>query len=58
MSVAQLERGMVDFVDNIINQYWQLYFAYKNLDAIHKAFDSAQATWEMTKARYDNESPG
>ena len=58
ISIAQLERNLINFVNDVINEYWQLYFAYENYAAILKARTGAVETWKITKSRFDNDLPG
>ena len=46
ISQAEFELGLRDFVSNIINAYWDLYFAYRELDAKIKARDKSFETWQ------------
>jgi len=58
ISDAEFERGVRDFVDEVINAYWQLYFAYRNYETAQKARDGALETWDIVKAKFENELPG
>ncbi|MFN3194111.1 MAG: TolC family protein [Aureliella sp.] len=58
ISVAQLERNLINFVSDVVNGYWQLVFAYENYDAILRARTGAVETWTITKSRFDNDLPG
>ena len=58
ISVMQLERNLVRYLDGVIAQYWRLYFAYKNYGALTRARDGALETLNITKARYENNLPG
>ncbi len=40
-----------DFVSNIINAYWDLYFAYRDLDAKRDALERSRVTWESFQAQ-------
>ncbi len=40
-----------DFVSDVINAYWDLYFAYRDLDAKRDALDRARQTWESFQAQ-------
>lgn len=46
ISQADFELGLRDFVSNVINGYWDLYFAYRELDAKIKARDKSFDTWQ------------
>jgi len=47
VSLAEFEAGVRDFVSNVENTYWDLYFAYRQLDARVTARDGALATWRQ-----------
>ncbi len=53
VSLADFERNVVDFVSNVENLYWDLYFAYRNLDARFEARDASLETWQRTKELLD-----
>jgi outer membrane protein TolC len=46
ISQAEFEIGLRDFVSNIINAYWDLYYSYRELDARIKARDKSFQTWQ------------
>lgn len=46
MSQAEFELGLRDFVSNVINGYWDLYYSYRELDAKIKARDKSFHTWQ------------
>ena len=58
VSIAQFEQNVRSFVNEVIDAYWQLSFAYKNYDALKNSLDSAEQTYQIVKARYDNDLPG
>jgi outer membrane protein TolC len=45
LSLADFEAGMRDFVNDVETAYWELYFAYRDLDAKMAARDRALNTW-------------
>jgi outer membrane protein TolC len=45
ISLAEFETGVRDLVSNVENAYWDLYFAYRDLDAKKKARDNALTTY-------------
>ena len=51
-SLADFEMSVRDFVSNVENAYWDLYFAYRDLDARIVARDNALATWNRINALY------
>ena len=50
ISIADFEIGVRNYVSDVENAYWDLYFAYRDLDAKIAARDAALATWQQTKA--------
>ena len=47
------EIGLRDFVSNVVNSYWDLYFAYRDLDAKVKARDASLEVWQSYAARQE-----
>lgn len=54
ISLGAFESAVRDLVRDVETNYWELYFAYRNLDTILEARDSARSTWENRKLRLDN----
>ena len=52
ISLTDLEAGLRDLVSNVENAYWDLYFAYRDLDAKIAARDSALETWRRVHALF------
>ena len=52
ISLADFETGVRDFVGQVYDAYWNLYFAYRDLDAKMLARDSALDTWRNVEAKY------
>jgi hypothetical protein len=52
ISLTDLEAGLRDQVSNVENAYWDLYFAYRDLDAKIAARDSALETWRRVHALF------
>jgi outer membrane protein TolC len=50
ISIADFEMGLRDYVSNVENAYWDLYYAYRDLDAKIKARDIALDTWRRIQA--------
>lgn len=50
VSTARFEVGLRDLISNIENGYWDLYFAYRDLDAKISARDAALHTWRIIHA--------
>ena len=52
VSLAQFESSVRNLVMDIENTYWDLYTAYRNLEASKIARDSAQATWKIAFEKF------
>lgn len=52
-TLADFEMSVRDFVSNVENAYWDLYFAYRDLDARIVARDNALRTWNRIHALYE-----
>lgn len=50
IEVADFEAAIRDYVSNVENAYWDLYFAYRNLDTKRAARDRSLQTWQKVKA--------
>lgn len=50
ISIAQFEISVREFIDDIEQAYWDLYFAYRDLDTKIAARDSALQTWRRVQA--------
>ncbi len=55
VSVVDFERAIRDLVNDTEQAYWELYFAYRDLDAKISARDLARETWENRDARVKGE---
>lgn len=53
ISLAEFEIALRDFVSNVENAYWDLYYAYRDLDAKLRARDTALETWRRIQALYE-----
>ncbi|MEZ6059006.1 MAG: TolC family protein [Planctomycetaceae bacterium] len=51
---ADFTVALRDYVSNIENAYWDLYLAYRELDARKKAMEHALITWNSRKATEQN----
>lgn len=49
-SLADFEVGVRNFVSDVENAYWDLYYAYRDLDAKLAARDAALETWRRVEA--------
>ena len=52
---TDFETGVRDYISNIVNAYWDLYFAYRDLDARTEAMNQSLETWQKWKANKDQE---
>ncbi len=53
ISLTQFEMSVRDFVSNVENSYWDLYFAYRDLDAKIVARNTSLQTWNAVHALYE-----
>ena len=51
-TIADFEAGVRDLVRDVEINYWNLYFAYRDLEARKMGRDSAQETWRKTAALF------
>lgn len=58
ISITQFEAGVRTYVQEVLSAYWDLNFAYRNYDSAKTARQTALDTWQMIKARFDNNLPG
>jgi len=58
ISIAEFEAGVRDLVSNVENAYWDLYFAYRDLDAKIAARDEALDSWRRTHALFERGRQG
>lgn len=49
------EMSVRDYVNNVTNAYWDLYFAYRDLDARSQAMKRALEAWNRIKARQESD---
>lgn len=52
IALAQFEAGVRNMVSDVERTYWDLYFQYRNLDAVVVGRDSALQTWRKVYALY------
>ncbi len=50
IAIADFEIGVRDMVSNVENAYWDLYYAYRDLDAKTAARDAALDSWRRVQA--------
>ena len=53
IELADFEMAVRDLISNIENSYWDLYFAYRDLDAKIVARDAALDTWRRVHALFE-----
>ena len=51
ISLADLEVGLRNYLSNVENAYWDLYFAYRDLDAKKRARAESLNLWQQLKAK-------
>jgi len=51
ISSAAFRASMRDYVSDVINAYWDLYFAYRDFDAKRAALERARKTWQSYEAQ-------
>ena len=54
ISLADFEAAVRDLVRDVEQNYWELYFAYRDLYTQLTARDAARETWQNRKLRLDN----
>ncbi len=50
---VEFEKGLRDYISDVVNAYWDLYFAYRDLDAKRLALVRSRETWEAYKVQQD-----
>jgi outer membrane protein TolC len=51
ISLADFETGVLRLINDVEGAYWELYFAYRALDAQVAGRESSRGTWELANAR-------
>ena len=51
ISSSKFRAQMRDYVSNVINAYWDLYFAYRDFDAKRDALERSRKTWQSYEAQ-------
>ena len=49
ISLADFEQGIITFINDVETAYWELHFAYHNLETIVAGRNSALLTWQRVK---------
>lgn len=58
ISLAEFQHALRELVSSVENSYWDLYFAYRDLEAKKAARDAALTTWQRIKALRGSERGG
>lgn len=53
IALGDFEAAVRNLVRDVERSYWELYYAYRRLDAVKAGRDSALQTWRQAKAEYD-----
>src|SRR5690606_14456803 len=56
LTLADFEGGVRNLMRDVEQAYWELYFAYRDLDARKQGLASAQETWKNVAARYRSQA--
>lgn len=52
---TDFEMALRDYVSNVVNTYWDLYYSYRELDARRRAMNGALESWRKIKAQVETE---
>lgn len=52
---TDFEIAVRDYISNVVNVYWDLYYSYRDLDARRRAMHDSLASWRKVKAQVDAE---
>lgn len=55
ISQTEFEISVRDYISNVVNCYWDLYFAYRDLDARTHAMERSLEAWNRLQARAEND---
>ncbi len=58
IALSEFETGIRNLVMDVEKAYWDLYYAYRNLDALIAGRDSALSTWRRVYALYQTGAEG
>jgi len=53
ISLTEFEAEVRELVFGVERAYWELYYAYRSLDALNRALQEALDTWQKVRAEYD-----
>ena len=56
ISQTEFELSVRDYVSNVVNGYWDLYFAYRDLDARSQAMKRSLFAWNQLKAKAQDDA--
>lgn len=51
ITTARFRQSTRDYVSNVVNAYWDLYYAYRDLSAKRDAFERSRSTWQGYEAQ-------
>ena len=51
ITAAEFREQTRDYLSNVVNAYWDLYFAYRDLDAKRQSLGRARDTWQSYEAQ-------
>ncbi len=55
LSMTEFEISVRDYVSNVNNAYWDLYFSFRDLDARSQAMKRSLEAWNRLKAKAEND---
>lgn len=55
LSAADFQVAMRNYINNVTNSYWDLYFAYRDLDARSRAMKRSLEAWNRIRARQESD---
>ncbi len=51
ISLTDFEQGVINFVNDVEGAYWELYYAYRNLQATVSGRNNVLLTWQLVKEK-------
>jgi len=58
IALADFEASVRNLISDVENTYWELYFAYRSLDAVKAGYESALVTWRKVQTLQLTSSKG
>lgn len=55
ITATEFEMSIRDYVSNVVNAYWDLYYAYRDLDARSRAMKRSLEAWNRLQAKAEND---